>query len=202
MQTRTYNVYKFEELPVEAQAKALDKYRYFNVEDGFDWWDSIYESWRDKLKEEGYENVKIRFSGFNSQGDGASFTADVDLAKWLESTNNILKWPYLYAQAKEGYAYATVSRSSYPHYVHSNMIDGNVSVDNYSFGEGEETLLELVQKESSEAEVFLTEHARGYSDDIYQDLQDTYDGLVSDEAVKDALIVNEYDFTQEGVIDT
>ncbi len=33
MKTKTINLYKFDELTKEAQQKALDKYRYFNVDD-------------------------------------------------------------------------------------------------------------------------------------------------------------------------
>lgn len=46
-----------------------------------DWYDDIYELWEKALDEIGFEDAKIAFTGFWSQGDGASFTAGVDLEK-------------------------------------------------------------------------------------------------------------------------
>lgn len=41
MQTKTYNVYKFDELTKEQQQKAIENLRGINVD--FDWWEPIYE---------------------------------------------------------------------------------------------------------------------------------------------------------------
>lgn len=40
-QVKTYTVYKFNELPKQAQDKALDRYRGLNVED-CEWWEPLY----------------------------------------------------------------------------------------------------------------------------------------------------------------
>lgn len=49
-----------------------------------DWWDSVYEIWQSALAQLGFEDAKISFSGFWSQGDGASFTcASVDVRKLI-----------------------------------------------------------------------------------------------------------------------
>ena len=47
----------------------------------YDWWEYIFELWKKALDQIGFENAAIAFSGFWSQGDGASFTANVDVAK-------------------------------------------------------------------------------------------------------------------------
>ena len=41
METRTYNVYKIDELPKESKQKAIEKYYDINV--NWDWWDFTYE---------------------------------------------------------------------------------------------------------------------------------------------------------------
>ncbi len=46
-----------------------------------DWWEFIYEEWTNILDKIGFENADISFSGFWSQGDGASFKSDVDVVK-------------------------------------------------------------------------------------------------------------------------
>ena len=54
METRTYTVYKFKELPEEAQQKALEKHGDINV--NYDWWQFIYEdAWAIGLKIEGFD---------------------------------------------------------------------------------------------------------------------------------------------------
>jgi hypothetical protein len=47
------------------------------------WWDCVYDDWKSALAQIGFGEVDISFSGFWSQGDGASFTADVDLTKLI-----------------------------------------------------------------------------------------------------------------------
>jgi hypothetical protein len=51
--------------------------------DDFNWWDESYRLWKQALGQIGFTNADIRFSGFSSQGDGASFTAGVDLPKLI-----------------------------------------------------------------------------------------------------------------------
>lgn len=46
-----------------------------------DWYEHVIDMWKQALDQVGFENAEIQFSGFGSQGDGASFTADVDLYK-------------------------------------------------------------------------------------------------------------------------
>lgn len=65
---------KFEELNEKQRAKVLDDYRDINVD--YDWYDFLIEEYTEKLESLGYENIKIEFSGFYSQGDGACFIAD------------------------------------------------------------------------------------------------------------------------------
>ncbi len=47
----------------------------------FDWYSDVLDIWKDALDQIGFENGEIGFSGFWSQGDGASFTATVDFEK-------------------------------------------------------------------------------------------------------------------------
>lgn len=66
----------FNELTTEQQNKVIEKY--YNINE--DSWDYIYEDLKsefiDKLETLGYSNIKIQYSGFYSQGDGLSFTAN------------------------------------------------------------------------------------------------------------------------------
>jgi len=71
----------FNQLNDEAKERAREWYRDSGLD--YDWWVHVYDEWKAELKEMGFDNVDISFSGFSSQGDGASFTADrFDFLKW------------------------------------------------------------------------------------------------------------------------
>lgn len=42
-----------------------------------EWYDFIYDDWKETLENAGFINPEIHFSGFWSQGDGACFDAAV-----------------------------------------------------------------------------------------------------------------------------
>lgn len=55
----------------------------WQTSDCSNWWENVYELWKAMLKSIGFQSPDIRFSGFWSQGDGASFTANVDTEKLI-----------------------------------------------------------------------------------------------------------------------
>lgn len=77
--TITQTVYKYSELTGKARDNAC--YHMGEYQTSHDWWEFVYESWNELLTAVGFENAKISFTGFASQGDGASFTADCDIEK-------------------------------------------------------------------------------------------------------------------------
>jgi hypothetical protein len=86
--TITKTVYTFKELLDLNKAsggtqKAVERARSWlqDAATDFDWYSSVLNFWENALDPIGFEDAKISFSGFWSQGDGASFTATVDLDK-------------------------------------------------------------------------------------------------------------------------
>lgn len=64
-----------------AKARARDWYRSGNIDDF--WAEYVIDEWTKELEDMGFDTVKIGYSGFSSQGDGASFTAKrFDLKQW------------------------------------------------------------------------------------------------------------------------
>jgi len=54
----------------------------------------IIDYWIEKLQDIGFEDAQIEYTGFYSQGDGASFTASVNIEKLINTLtmgNNITK---------------------------------------------------------------------------------------------------------------
>lgn len=64
---------RFSALTPEQQDRVLENLSDINVH--HDWYDHTYEYYENKLKKLGFTDIKFEFSGFWSQGDGASFTA-------------------------------------------------------------------------------------------------------------------------------
>ncbi len=71
------------ELEESGKKCACDKNRDFNVV--HDWYEFTVSDWKEKLATLGYlGEIEINFSGFSSQGDGASFTCrSIDVREWI-----------------------------------------------------------------------------------------------------------------------
>lgn len=77
-------VFSYAELDAQGKANARDNYRNGN-NFLYEWWDHVYDEWKAELEDMGFDDVDINFTGFYSQGDGASFTAkSFDFMKWAE----------------------------------------------------------------------------------------------------------------------
>lgn len=128
METET--TYTYEELDDSAKQKARDWY--LNGMD-YEWWESVYEMAIEDGKELGFYIDRILFSGFWSQGDGASWTGYVDVGAWLKANAPdtigvsaliaLINTQYIEKNVKVG--------QSHSHYCHENTMD----VDEVQFDE-------------------------------------------------------------------
>jgi hypothetical protein len=182
-------LYQFKELSKEAQAKALETYRDINTD--YEWYDYIFEEWKEKLKKLGYEDAEILFSGFGSQGDGACFTAEVYLKHWLKKHKLEKKYKKLFQEADD--VKITIKHSW--RYSYSSSTD----VDYEWYGDAER-LTDKLEDNILEVIELIKEEREKLGDKIYKELDDTYYNLIGDEAIADTLEVNEYDFTDDGKI--
>jgi hypothetical protein len=213
--------YSFEELSPEAQENALDNNREINTEDE-DWDVSVKEDFELDMGDIGINNIEISYTGFFSQGDGASFTSDdIDTRKFFTAVG-IKSNKYLdmstddeRAQGEDKEFYdllgnmekvgqtedivrikpedikVTIVRTDSRHY-HYNTVKTNVEIwdepddweEPYGF--------------TDELEEKTTEFVRNQCKDLYRMLEKEYDHQNSDEAVKNTLIENDYEFDEEG----
>lgn len=75
--------FQYDQLTPEAQEKAREWYTSADFGDNY-WSESVIGEWRWLLFNKGFNDVEINWSGFSSQGDGASFTAkSIDMRKYL-----------------------------------------------------------------------------------------------------------------------
>lgn len=196
MKTVEIHCRKFEEWDEPTQKKILDKHRDINVEYN-DWYDCEFEFWKEKLNGLGFEEVEIAFSGFWSQGDGASFTGKVNIIKWIE-VNNPTKFKRLYNLLKSGSLYVydnTLKKDRWYNYVHWNTtslylhIYENDNIDRPNI----RNLIDQLYDD-------VLSHHQQLNKEIYRDLENSYDDQVSDEAVEETLRINEYEFDENGKI--
>ena len=214
--------YSFDELSPEAQENALDNNRDINVDyDG--WEDGVTETFKEEMSEIGIDDITISYSGFYSQGDGASFTSeDIDTRKLFNAigiqSNESLDMKtdderkkgenkdfydlldrmedvgqLVRNRIKPEEIRVTIERTDNRH-VHYNTVRANVEI--WDEPDGWEEPYGFTDK----LEDTVTEHIRGLCKDLYRRLEKEYDLLTSDDSVKETLIDNDYKFDEEGNI--
>jgi hypothetical protein len=180
MRTISIDIYKFDELDQQTQNKVLERHREINVE--HNWWDFVLADYQENLADQGFFNAEISFRGFWSQGDGCSFKADIDIDKLLPVKYQALNHNCelsVYFERYHGY-------SSYS--IH------HIRTDFYTERDNVKELEDLHKCFES----WLEEYYKGLCFAIYRDLEAEYESLISDEAVRNALIDGEYEFKENG----
>jgi hypothetical protein len=162
MKTVSVNLYSFDELSSSSKQFAIDKYRYLFVE--FDWSEPTIESFIDKLNNEGFEDATIYYS----QGSGASFEADIDLARFIEFRELDL------LEAID-IAWAIVRSSTRCHERAKAVV--------YCGGSYPEELEELIHSITNRIEKARLDFSR----EIYNTLESEHDYRTSDEFVSESL---------------
>lgn len=176
----------------------LDNHRYINVDDT-DWYQCEVEHWTAKLELEGYEDVEIQFTGFCSQGDGASFTGNLrnaGLRKFMELHGLVESNRAVYAIAEHIDVWIGLQRTS-SRYAHEYTVDVNWEMETIYEPDGDDlretALYQLFLEAEAEfngfAEVVL-DISRSSMRKIYRDLERDYEYLTSDDAVRETLNMN------------
>ncbi len=191
METRTYKVYLFKHLTNEVKEKALERYRLINVEDSF-WYEPTLDEWKIKLASLGYDDAKIYFRGFGSQGDGACFEARIEMKNWLRAHSLVRKFNGLHAFSD--FISCSLVHGGLYYHSQSTHVSYEVGYDT-GFVHGE------LYKHMAKVEALILEERKSLGDKLYRKLEKIYYERTSDEAVKDTLITNEYFFTEDGKID-
>ncbi len=189
METRTYTVYKFSELSEEAQQNALENLYDINV-DFDDWSEYVIEQWKEEVTAKGYSDIKVYYSGFSSQGDGACFESKIDLEKWMISHKVKTKFRNVWNSAIVQDMDYDLYTKHQGHYYHS----GCMTLIAEAYGFPDKAYLEFHDLLTVE----ILEDARDCADDLYRRLEKEYDYQTSKEAVKETIDANDYDFLENG----
>jgi hypothetical protein len=203
-------IYKFSELTKRAKQHAREYYKSDDYP-GYDWWDYTYEDFqriaaimgidiaervRKTVSGKVVHEPKIYFSGFCSQGDGASFEARysyrpesvIELKEYCSDAeliriNDSLTLLHLTRRLR-GLDHCTADISIGHSYCHSGMMDVELHCDDECVEDAEDA-------EDTEKE--LTQLVRDLADWLYKTLEAEYDYLCSDEYVDKRLEDDTFD---------
>lgn len=193
----------FNELSKTAKENAIQKNTDINVFDG--WHDNCIADFKEILSIVGFENPDFCYSGFYSQGDGASFFGDYKYKKGClkklknefptnTELHNIVKG--IYDIQKTHFFGITCRINCNNHrYSHSNTM--GFDFDNIVRADQTHDYFYTVFNNKSD-ELVLIKLFSDLADNFYNILINEYNYLTSDEQVTYALV--EYDFTENGEI--
>ena len=214
--------FSYKELSAKAQEKARD---WFSSTLDYEWWEHTYTHAKQDGVERGFDIEDIRFSGFWSQGDGASWTGRVDLKQFLEyhlKEDNPEYGRYFVLQAILAEnndwveQHTSVNRRGF-HYVHDNtMYLESISYSRLETVEADDE--ERLQEEGplQRADIYqlreginieqlmdmlktwVLEEAQAYARQIYKDLESEHDYLTSEESLIEAAESNGWMFDENG----
>ncbi len=197
LKTKIIELPTFEQLTPDEQAQVIQNYYDINVD--YDWW-NLDEDFDNIAKILGIDDFEMMFSGFHSQGDGACFTGNYSYAKNmvknmkeyapLDKELNRIAQGLFEIQAKNFFLVTAKITHNFRYY-HSNSCDFDVykQVNSRCYGSENE-----VDNETYEA---VKELLRDFMEWIYKNLNNQYDYLTSEDAIKKTLILNEYTFNRE-----
>jgi hypothetical protein len=203
--------FNFEELADDVQLDAIEKIRQSDNYLWDNWYEFVIQSYKEDLNANGYNDVEISFSGFWSQGDGASFTAkSVDIGHFLEKWKNdygFLKWV---VDSNFSYFECIVERISH-HYSHENTCKIDWEESGFVWEEADLYLsdfkiktLEALGGEKYILEKFdqlgesIEKDRKDWCRKIYKALEDEYEYLMTNEAIIEYIEGNALTFDEFG----
>jgi hypothetical protein len=181
----------------QQQNELIEKYRDINV-DHDDWHDAVWEDYAIDMIQKGIDAEDMNYSGFWSQGDGASFIGKINMDVFLKMHNLEAEYPGAAYFARINELPARLVRPRLSRYSHENTIELDMDWDGYNNFENDdirgdvyEALYESLQDEWQNLETDILDICRGYMRDLYRKLEKEYDYLTSDSAVWETIVAND-----------
>lgn len=197
--TKEITLYSFDELSDKAKEKAINKIRYSESYLDWNWYDYTIEDFTNILETIGFNDVKIGFSVFYSQGGGAHFTGSYryKAGALAHVKKEYPKYEALHTFAKElqeleskDFYSIRFKISHNGHYQHENCtsfdfedIRNNYGYTNQGFNEDG-----------------YMEACRSFMQEIYSSLKKEYDYLMEDEQIIDFINNHEFLYNEFGGI--
>jgi hypothetical protein len=165
----------------------------------YDWWDDVYEGFKQACNSVGVVVYDITFSGFHSQGDGAAFNGRVYVYQWMEAKGHHITHPAAYLACKDDGSYVRLETGR-GNNMRANLEEwANQTAPSGVFaGLEQEAWEELVDEQirdlSIEDEVLSW--CDELADKLYRNLRDEYEHLTSEEMFIEHCEANEITFEE------
>jgi len=172
-------LFSFDELSEESQQKIIEPFR----EAYEPYYEAVYEGFVERMKEEYGADIKteeITWSGFWSQGDGASFICDFDTEVLLPILKEELNEDQVALLEKINAEIDCASIRTGYQYAHENTVRGKVSI---YYGDDYYDRMVQINEIHDILENKLTEIIREESRNLYKRLEDFYDQEMEDERI-------------------
>lgn len=197
---------RFNALTARQKDEILDKHRHWNTEH-IEWWDSVYDGFKEEMDAIGIDVHRMYFTGFSSQGDGACFEGRVH--SWEDFLKSMgYQDPALITLANHSHWKFDVEHKG--RYYHENCtrfdsclvtLDSNDALDDEEFHQVFSPYKSEIQtaawmaliadyKRLDLEEAFEEEFKR-HMRSLYNRLEAEYDHLTSDKSVLESLHAND-----------
>ena len=212
---REITVYTYAELSTQGKAHAMTTY---NQPDDY-WYEGIQESFTERGLERGFDIDDVQWSGFCSQGDGASWTGQVDPLLFLQyhlkpDNPDYTRYMILIELVQNGFAARRfeVSRNSHRANHERTMVlerEDMIRYEDWSdtivrsgifAGAEASPLAESICMEGLLDDLcgWATDEARCYAQDIYTALEESHDDYSSEEYFLELCEINAWRFDASG----
>lgn len=192
MRTEKAKIYTFDEL--SEKAKEFARMHYGDTCLDYEWWCGVYYDFIDDCKKYGlgvnYDD--INFSGFCSQGDGASFTCDnIDIEKFIKYSGIKIRYglPPIVISNTE----LTITRTDNMYY-HENTVSSNYQYCYTGYHHIDAYLENIAEKLQDKLEDLKNTLCLK----LYDELEGEYDWLLSDEHIDEELREYDFEFYENG----
>jgi len=200
-------LYSFQELPQQTQKQVTQKLSSINVDYSF-WYEYSYDHFQNLCTLLGIaiEPKSLHFNGFYAQGDGSSFSAEVDLVRLIEAVRS-RAWSELMPESGLEIQLPEISSRLFS-FIKNGGIQTWAKIDarscgvgiaagmNWNYGSSKN--LSNIDKAFLALESWFQYAAKKLNDYFYKNLQTEYEFLTSEQSVAETVIGNEYLFTIDG----
>jgi hypothetical protein len=217
MDTTTTQPLAFQQLSNYAKHHAIAEYG----QPPDDWHEEIINRAKEDGPARGFNIDEVLFTGFHSQGDGASWTGFIDLVEFITYHSKPEDADYaehtvLVELIKDGWCEekVAISRSGF-YYNHSGMMRSAGIDDRIHYAEDDSVMDRGILEGANVKELaksidtdylfnqldeWVLDKAQKYADGIYKQLREEYEHYTSEEYFIDLCDINGWRFDQRGIL--
>ena len=195
--TKKYEVFSFDELSEKAKENAINSQYDISNEDYNFTADADIDDFIIELHSKGLKDAKIRYTGFNSQGDGLSFSCSIDILDYIKKNNLMEKYSLIFeyvSSDRENCDNLYYDISNNGHYCHSF----NMRLNNHYSNFIDYEITDELQREIDALEKHIIENAIDTADGMYKQLEKMYYDYMSADYITERIKENELTFLADG----